>query len=315
MQRYSSYAARKEVRTNMHERRLFLLYLSVGGMHGQQQGKRVYRRPMGSAPFAIEGDEPVTAAEPVNPLAGPFSEKHTKSHFVLGGPDQVSHHDIMDARERAQAGRHAGRRQESSILLQDDVPSPRPPPRNHGGKATQSSVQLTDEPTDGVPQGYMYNVHGKLARMRPHAQGAARGQMHPTHFGAPSEERPPPAGGGRAAVPTSRAQRTLCDAIMYGPGGHSEAEASLAAEDAAQCSGRRHCRGHAPQVHHALQWRIDEEPTPAADAPAAYGGPAYGGPAYGGPAYGGPAYGGRLSFFFSFSRSSRIFSSLALANC
>ena len=28
-----------------------------------------------------------------------------------------------------------------------------------------------------------------------------------------------------------------------------------------------------------------------------------------------PSYGGRLSFFFSFSRSSRIFSSLALANC
>jgi hypothetical protein len=214
------------------------------------------RQTNGAPPFAVDhGQQLVLPPGISNPLAKKYSEKHTESHFVLGGPEQVSATDIQrEGLVAAARHRHAGRTQLSSVVLTDEVRWPAAPSnRAHGGKATCSSVELTDQ----QPQREM----PASQQGRAHVTGHAQPPLSPVYFGGAvtNEEAPQPKHGhGRAQVPSSRAQRSLVDAIVFGHqrGSYADAEASLAA--AAHREGRRHLGGHASHMTEALSWHDDD---------------------------------------------------------
>ena len=225
-----------------------------------------------AAPFAMDGDDSVLPPDAGNPLQKRYSDEITKSHFALGGPEQVSQADIAyEQGVAAQRHRHAGRSQASNVILTDEVRWPTgPSARAHGGKSTYSQVQLNDQLPEGAgalpPAGYFYNAHGELHQLPAHAATAARSNMSAVYFGGNLEgselaaERALPQAG-RAQVASGRAQRSLVDAIVFGHqhGSFSDAEASLAAANN-QKVGKRMLPVRQSRIDEAMQWDVEESP-------------------------------------------------------
>ena len=212
----------------------------------------------------------------LEPLALPRAAQQAiddPAHIVMGGPEQVSHAEIVYEQQMAAARhKHAGRGQVSSVVLTDEVLWPAAPTgRAHGGKSTQSdAVQqlLTDQLPKGVgappPAGYFVNANGQLQPIRAHASTAARSQITPTLFGASNaaaDAAAPPeagAGQGKAQVHGAGAQRSIVDALVFGHqhGSRAHAEASLAAA-APPPEGKRRIEGRPSAMGDALRWQSE----------------------------------------------------------
>ena len=233
-----------------------------------------FAKPPQPAPFAL--DDGSNALEPPRSGRGRPNRQYDdpkRSHIVMGGPEQVSHAEIVYEQQMAAARhKHAGRGQVSSVVLTDEVLWPAAPTgRAHGGKSTQSdAVQqlLTDQLPKGVgappPAGYFVNANGQLQPIRAHASTAARSQITPTLFGASNaaaDAAAPPeagAGQGKAQVHGAGAQRSIVDALVFGHqhGSRAHAEASLAAA-APPPEGKRRIEGRPSAMGDALRWQSE----------------------------------------------------------
>ena len=198
-----------------------------------------------------------------------------QSHFAFGGPEQVSPEEIAyEQYVAAQRHRHAGRSQASNVILTDEVRWPSgPPPKAHGGKATQSVMHsmLTDQLPVGVgaapPRGYFFNANGQLQQLPSHAATAARSNMSNALFGGQLEanevSRPAP---GKAQVP-GRAQRTIVDALIFG---HQHGDQAQAEEVIADAAGGRHGKrviaARPSVIGEAMRWE-EERLVPSAYQP------------------------------------------------
>ena len=233
---------------------------------------RHVHQPAGQLPFARD-DDPLPPPGP-NPLANKFSDA-MQSHFAFGGPEQVSPEEIAyEQYVAAQRHRHAGRSQASNVILTDEVRWPSgPPPKAHGGKATQSVMHsmLTDQLPVGVgaapPRGYFFNANGQLQQLPSHAATAARSNMSNALFGGQLEanevSRPAP---GKAQVP-GRAQRTIVDALIFG---HQHGDQAQAEEVIADAAGGRHGKrviaARPSVIGEAMRWE-EERLAPSAYQP------------------------------------------------
>ncbi|KAL1499338.1 hypothetical protein AB1Y20_011545 [Prymnesium parvum] len=112
-----------------------------------------------------------------------FSELHTRSQIVIGGPEQFTHEALRQQVAASQQARHAGRTAQESLLLSDEAPPLPLPLRAHAGKTSASTVALTDELPQGAggppPHGYYFAADGRLRRV-PLATG---GHAHLTMAG------------------------------------------------------------------------------------------------------------------------------------
>jgi len=224
----------------------------------------VYLTPRQPPPFAVVGDEYS------NPLPSRYAEKHTYSQISLGGPDQVRPEDIRREAILVQAKNpYAGRSQASSISFaqNEELAPPQAGGRVHrGGRAAQSTIELTDRMPDGAgrlpPPGFFFNAHGNLQAEPAHAKIAARSHISNAIFGgAPDAGGPPPDAQehikGRARVDSAKAGGSIVDAIVFGHqrGSATDAAACLAAKAAAEPrDGRKHVRGRDSLITDSLMW-------------------------------------------------------------
>ena len=96
-------------------------------------------------PFATAEDNVAPPMGVHNPLAHKYSENHTRSDVVFGGPDNVTRGEILLEQQAAYARRpHAGRSQLSSVVLTDEVRWPGHMRHRPKYPAERSNVLLTD---------------------------------------------------------------------------------------------------------------------------------------------------------------------------
>jgi len=213
-----------------------------------RQGGNGYAPANQPAPWGVEGD--VLAAP------GRVSDKHTYSQFQLGGPDEVTRADIVQAQQAARMRNpHAGRNQLSSLVMSDEPVENRPTPRGNPARAARSSIEITDRlPPDAArqpPEGFFYNAHGNLQAHRAH--GPKPSQISNALFGG-QQDSPgmyaEPSQLGRAHV-DARAQKTRVDALVFnshhgGPVAESELESKP--------EGRRHILGRSSHIASEMRW-------------------------------------------------------------